>query len=170
MLGGDQPQRSYPLRNVAEVNFKVVQGNNASSLGEATLPQALRECYPGATYFYMAAPYKVEAWRTTGFEPSIRVKASFRGGVTRPRIRTWINATLGRHGVVDHHFRKNADGYLAECDMQITEKVEGYEEGGEFRSYADLREQNPNMRPKTRQFRTTGVLLCSERPGFARRG
>ena len=170
MLGGDQPQRSYPLRNVAELNFKIVQGNNAASVGEATLPQALRECYPGATYFYMAAPYKVEAWRTTGFEPSIRVKASFRGGITRPRIRTWINATLGVHGVVDYHYRKNMDGYLTECEMQITEKVEGFEEGGEFHAYPELREQNPNMKPKTRQFRTTGVLLCVRTPWFRAKG
>ena len=170
MLGGDQPQRSYPLRNVAEVNFKVVQGNNASALGEATLPQALRECYPGATYFYMAAKYEVQAWRTTGFEPSIRVKASFRARATRPRIRTWINATLGSHGVVDHHIRKHEGGYLTECEMLITEKVEGFEKGGDFHSYADLREQNPNMKPKHRQFRTTGVLLCVRTPWFREKG
>jgi hypothetical protein len=54
--------------------------------------------------------------------------------------------------------------------MQITEKVEGYEEGGEFQSYADLREQNPNMKPKTRQFCPTGVLLCIRTPWFREKG
>jgi DEAD/DEAH box helicase domain-containing protein len=165
-LGGDTPQRSYPLRNVAEINFKIAQGEQADALGEATLPQALRECYPGATYFYMAKPYKVQAWRTGGFEPIIRVTATPGARVTKPRIRTWINATVTTQGVVDRHFRKSADGFLTECEMQITERVQGFEENGDFKSYGELRERNPNMKPRMRQFRTSGVVLCMTYPWF----
>ncbi len=166
MLGGDTPQRSYPLRNVGEINFKIKYGGGPESLGEATLPQALRECYPGATYFYMARPYKVNAWRASGFEPQILVSAAGNPAVTKPRIQTWVNATVDSAGVVDRHLKTSAAGFLAECEMQITERVQGYEEGGTYRSYDELRATNPNMKPKMRQFRTTGVLLCIKAPWF----
>ena len=51
--------------------------------------------------------------------------------------------------------------FLAECKMQITEKVEGYIDGriGEFHPYQDLQQRNPNMRARSRNFRTSGVVL-----------
>jgi DEAD/DEAH box helicase domain-containing protein len=48
-LGGDTPQRGYPLRNVGEVSFRIAQGDGSDSFGEVNQPQALRESYPGAT-------------------------------------------------------------------------------------------------------------------------
>ena len=49
-LGGDTPQRNYPLRNVGEFNFQIKLHENAESFGEMTQAQALREGYPGAVY------------------------------------------------------------------------------------------------------------------------
>ena len=53
-------------------------------------------------------------------------------------------------------------GFLAECLMQITQRVEGYidERTGDFHSYKELQQRNPNLRARSRNFRTTGVVLC----------
>jgi DEAD/DEAH box helicase domain-containing protein len=168
MLGGDCPQRNYPLRNVGEVNFRIGLGEQDEAMGEATLGQALRECYPGATYFHMARAYKVQAWRTGAFQPYIKVKAVAGASPTKPRLRTWIRASLTPGELVERRLRKNARGFLAECHMQITERVEGYTDGenGQFHAYQELREKNPNLRPRMRQFRTTGVVLCIDEPWF----
>jgi DEAD/DEAH box helicase domain-containing protein len=61
--------------------------------------------------------------------------------------------------LVDGHFRVSDRGFLAECHLQITERVEGFEERGNKRLYQDLRQNNPNLTPKTRDFRTTGVVI-----------
>ena len=79
-LAGDSPQRGYPLRNVGELNFKIKLHENSDSLGEVSQSQALRECYPGATYLHMAQPFEVAAWYASNLEPFIRNKA----GSARP--------------------------------------------------------------------------------------
>ncbi len=62
---------------------------------------------------------------------------------------------------------KGESGFLAECLMQITEKVEGYvDEHGRVYLYKDLQEQNPNMRARMRNFRTSGIVLCMEKDWF----
>ena len=50
--------------------------------------------------------------------------------------------------------------------MQITERVEGYVQSGEFRPYQDLQQRNPNMRARSRNFRTTGVVFCIDEDWF----
>lgn len=166
-LGGDTPQKNYPLRNLGEINFAIGQGEHADTMGDVSLSQAIRECYPGATYFYMARPYKVQSWVTHAFRPHIKVKLASGATVTRPRISTWINAGLTGGEVINGHFRTSSLGLLAECQMFITEKVEGYAEGdGDYISYKERQQKNPNLRPRTRQFRTTGVVLAVEAPWF----
>ena len=161
MIGADSPQKGYPLRNVGEINFEINTGDQGSPLGDATLPQAIRECYPGATYSHMGRPYKVYFWNTNSIRPFIRVKPVKGAQATKPRIRTWINADLREEGVVDQNLYTGEDGMIAECQMQITERVEGYKfiNTGEYFSYKDMRESNPNMKPMMRRFRTTGVLI-----------
>ena len=58
-LGGDTPQRNYPLRNVGEFNFEIKLHDNAESFGNMTQAQALREAYPGAVYLHLARKYEV---------------------------------------------------------------------------------------------------------------
>lgn len=161
-LGGDSPQRSYPLRNVGELTFKIALGENADAFGEVNESQALRECYPGAVYLHLARPFEVVAWNTNALRPYIKVRPAHGGKQTQPRIRTWINAGITHQDLLDGHLRAGASGFLAECHMQVTERVEGFTElqSGEFRSYQDLRQRNPNMRPRMRNFRTSGVVLC----------
>ena len=160
-LGGDTPQRGYPLRNVGEVSFEIKQRDNADSIGEVNQTQALRECYPGATYLHMASAYEVSAWHANAYPPFVRVKRGVPGRLTRPRIRTWINAGLNAADLIEGHLLRSESGFLAECQMYITERVEGYvdQRSGEYRPYQDLRQKSPHMRARSRNFRTTGVVF-----------
>ena len=168
-LGGDTPHYGYPLRNVGEVNFQIKLHANADSIGDVSQLQALRECYPGAAYLHLARAYEVAAWHTGSFESFIRVKRGAWGRSTRPRITTWINAGLTQADLLEGHvLMGESGGFLAECQMQITEKVEGYIDGrtGEFHPYQDLQQHNPNMRARSRNFRTSGVVLYINRDWF----
>ncbi len=167
-LGGDTPHYGYPLRNVGELNYQIKRGTSGDSFGQVSQLQALRECYPGATYLHLTRPYEVVAWHTSTFEPFIRVKPCRPGRSTRPRITTWINATTAPTDIQGGHFISGENGFLVECLMQITERVEGYVDGssGHFHSYQDLQQKNPNMRARSRNFRTSGVVLCIERDWF----
>ena len=167
-LGGDTPHYGYPLRNVGEVNFQIKPRQDADSIGDVSQLQALRECYPGATYLHLARAYEVTAWHTISFEPFIRVKKGAWSRSTRPRITTWINGGLTHADLLENHALMGESGFLAECQMQITERVEGYVDGrtNEFHSYQDLQQRNPNMRARSRNFRTSGVVLCINREWF----
>lgn len=162
-IGGDQPHFGYPLRAVAEEAFFVRTGGAAAgpsrAVGNVSLQQAIREAYPGALYLHMAKGWKVQEWRATSFERAIRVSSSQSFGFTRPLIRTFVNIGVEHDSLVDGHFRSATSGFIAECNLQITERVEGFEERGQKRLYKDIRQQNPNMTPKTRDFRTTGVAI-----------
>lgn len=164
-IGGDNPHINYPLRNIGEENFNIGRGSGLDRrIGSLTLRQAIREAYPGAIYMHMGRRWRVQEWQSTSWQRTIRVspwKAPFN---TTPIIRTFVNLSVERGGLVANNIRKGENGFLAECQLQITERVEGYEERGERKRYSDLRRDNPNMYTKTRDFRTTGVVLKIERP------
>ena len=166
-LGGDTPQRNYPLRNVGEFNFQIKVNDSADSFGEMTQGQALREAYPGAVYLHMARKYEVAAWHTGAFFPFIRIKPTAPNRSTRPCITTWINASLTKSDLIDGHVARSENGFLAECRMQITERVDGFiDSNGKEHKYQELRQRNPNLRSHTRNFRTSGVVLCINKPWF----
>jgi DEAD/DEAH box helicase domain-containing protein len=171
-LGGDSPQYSYPLRSVGEINFKIAIGENADSFGDANESQALRECYPGGIYLHLARPYEVVAWNTSAFQPYIKVKPVQGNRRTRPRIRTWINVGIAPADLLEGHILSGETGFLAECQMHVTERIEGFTDmqTGEFKSYQELRQRNPNMRPRMRNFRTSGVILCLNGDWFRQGG
>ena len=166
-LGGDTPQRGYPLRNVGEFNYQIRRGRSADSFGDVNQSQALRECYPGGTYYHYAQAYEVTSWFTRGFEPFIQVKPTNPRRRTRPRITTWINTGITSSDLIDGHFLSGENGFLAECQMQITERVEGYVDAqGNYLSYQDLQQHDSNMRPRSRNFRTSGVVFCVDEDWF----
>jgi DEAD/DEAH box helicase domain-containing protein len=117
---------------------------------------------------HLAKGWKVQEWRATSFERAIRVSQSNPFGFTRPLLRTFVNISVERDGLVDGHFRTGNKGFLAECNLQITERVEGFEERGEKKLYQDLRQQNPNLTPKTRDFRTTGAVIQISEEWFSK--
>ena len=167
-LGGDTPHRNYPLRNVGEDSYAIKRHENADTLGDVTQSQALRECYPGAAYFHMMRAYEVSAWRTSTFSPFIQVRPSAPSRRTRPQITTWINTGITATELIEGHLLSGDDGFLAECNMHINERVGGYFDGktGEFHSYQELQQHNSNMRARSRNFRTTGVVLYIDDPCF----
>ena len=161
-LGGDTPQYGYPIRNVGETNFQIKLHANADPIGDVSQQQALRECYPGATYLHLMRAYEVTAWHASSFESFIRVKRTSPFRRTRPRIATWVNAGITPADIQEGHLMQNEDGFLAECLMQVTQRVEGYVDmrSGKAMAYKELQQRNPNMKPRMRNFRTTGVVLC----------
>jgi DEAD/DEAH box helicase domain-containing protein len=173
-VGGDAPHYNYPLRNVAEEGFIVATGGGASGpqrrVGSLTLQQAIREAFPGAIYLHLAAGWKVHEWRSTAFERAIRVSTTPSRAFPKPLLRTFVNISIERDAVVEGRYRKSETGFLAECQLQITERVEGFVDRGERKLYRDLQATDPCMRSKTRDFRTTGVVLRIGEPWFTKKG
>ena len=166
-VGGDTPQRGYPLRNVGETDFQIKHHQNADSMGQVNQSQALRECYPGATYLHNARAFEVLAWHTSVSDSFVRVKNTSPHRLTRPRTTTWVNASISESDVIQGHFLKGEYGFLAECNMLVTERVEGYfDRQGQFHSYQELQQQDPNMKARMRNFRTSGVVLCIDKDWF----
>lgn len=51
--------------------------------------------------------------------------------------------------------------------MQVTERVEGYyDHKNNFYDYRELQQKNSNMRPRSRNFRTSGIVLYINRDWF----
>ena len=165
-LGGDNPHRGYPLRNVGELNYQIKFHKDAESIGDLNQVQALREAYPGGTYLHLAKAYEVKGWFTSAFDAYIRVGPTIPQRRTRPRITTWVNTGVG-DAVRDGNLLAGSGGFLAESTMLITQRVEGYVDGsGSSHYYKELQQRNPNLRAQSRNFRTTGVVLCLDNPWF----
>jgi DEAD/DEAH box helicase domain-containing protein len=173
-IGRDAPHYNYPLRHVAEEGFIVGTGGGAwgppRRIANLTLQQAIREAFPGAIYLHMAKGWKVFEWRTTTWERTIRVGNTNSRAFPKPLLRTFVNISLESDGIIAGRFRKGETGFLAECQLQVTERVEGLVESGERKLYRDLQGDDRNMRPKTREFRTTGVVLQIAEPWFGKKG
>ena len=173
-IGGDQPHFNYPLRNVPEDAYKVVHSRGgptgAGDVARLTVQQAIREAFPGGIYLHMAKGWRVHEWRSTSFDRAIRVSPTKSPMQPQPLIRTFVNFGLDREGIVDGRFRQGARGFLAECQLQVNERVEGFREGGERKLYKDLRQSKPGMTPKTRDFRTTGVVMRIDEDWFRKPG
>ena len=173
-IGGDQPHFNYPLRNVPEDAYKVVHSRGGPTgpahVAQLTVQQAIREAFPGAIYLHMAKGWRVHDWRNTSFDRTIRVNPTKSPILPQPLIRTFVNFGLDRDGIVEGRFRKGERGFLAECHLQVNERVEGFREGGERKYYKDLRQVKPWMTPKTRDFRTTGVVMRIDEDWFRRPG
>lgn len=173
-IGGDQPHFNYPLRNAPEDAYKVVHntGPEVPPVTQLTMQQAIREAFPGAIYLHMGKGWHVRDWRSTVFDRTIRVKPTNSPSpiLPRPQIRTFVNFGLDRDGIVDGRFRKGERGYLAECHLQVNERVEGFREGRKTKLYKHLRQEKSWMTPKTRDFRTTGVVMRIDEDWFRCRG
>ena len=173
-IGGDQPHFNYPLRNVPEDAYKVVHSHGGppgtADVAKLTMQQAIREAFPGAIYLHMAKGWRVHEWRSTPFDRTIRVSPTKSPILPQPLTRTFVNFSIEREGIVENRFRQGERGILAECHLQVNERVEGYRDRGERKLYKDLRQRYPGMTPKTRDFRTTGVVMRIDEDWFRRPG
>lgn len=166
LVGGDEPHLNYPLRNIGEISFKLqeFQGTSGDGIGTISLSQAIREAYPDGVYLHLARRYRVIEWRNSAFERFIRLAKTKAPPVTRPLIQTYVNAAVDEQGIVDGRYKESNGGFLCECELQVTERVVGYSQGKTNRLYKNLRQENPRLTTKTRDFRTTGIVLRIDRP------
>ena len=94
-IGGDQPHFNYPLRNIPEDAYKVVSSRGGapghSQITQLTMQQAIREAFPGAIYLHMAKGWRVNDWRSSSFDKTIRVNPTRSRNIPQPLIRTYVN-------------------------------------------------------------------------------
>ena len=171
-VGGDEPHLNYPLRNIGEISFKLqgVKNMPGDGIGSITLPQAIRETYPRAVYLHLGSRYRVVEWRNSAFERLIRLTGTKMPPITRPLVQTYVNAAVDDLGIVAGHYKESEAGFLCECDLQVTERVVGYRESGANKLYKDLRQEDPRLTAKTRDFRTTGIVLRIDQPWIREKG
>lgn len=155
-LGSDAPHFNYPLRQVGEQSY-TLRTKAGEDVGTIALNQAIREAYPGGTYLHLRKPLHIIEWRS--FDRSIRVDSSNKAPPTKPILRKTVNVGFGPEEIVDGRIRSSGSGVLAEVMLQVNESVEGYRIGSKTYAYKDLRQLNPQMTRKQRDFRTTGVVL-----------
>ena len=165
-VGGDEPHLNYPLRNIGEISFKLqgVQGSLDNEIGTISLSQAIREAYPDGIYLHLARRYRVLEWRNSAFERLVRLTRTKAPPITRPLVQTYVNAAVDEQGILDGRYKESKGGFLCECELQVTERVVGYSQGKMNRLYKNLRQENPRLTAKTRDFRTTGIVLRIDRP------
>ena len=146
------PHREFPLRTCTEQNFRI-EGPNQRPLGQLGFGHAIREAHPGAIYHYMGRPYRVYFFRPR--DGMIRVKRE-RYWTTRPTLQVMTFPRF-RGGLLA--LRSSKQGFLAEAELQVSERVVGFRERRgptevEVRYGVD---SSYSTRPITRFFQTTGV-------------
>jgi DEAD/DEAH box helicase domain-containing protein len=170
-LGADSPHFNYPLRQVGEANYSIRRkAGSTEEVGNIALNQAIREAYPGATYFHFKNPLHVLEWRSSSFDRSIRVDDARKTPPTKPMLRKTVNIGFGIDDVVSGRIMSKGSSLIAEVFLQVNESVEGYRIGANTFLYKDLRQKNPAMSRKQRDFRTTGVVIKIDEDWFSGSG
>lgn len=166
-VGGDSPHINYPLRQLGEINVEIRQGNQGSGteLGDMAYIQAIREAYPGATYLHSGSAYVVNRWHSGFNKLEVRVTQRKNAPPTRPILRKLVTIDLSSQGIIPGRFKEGGKGLLAEAQVQVNEKVDGYSIGNTQHRYSES--TNPNMSRKQRDFRTTGVVVKIEEDWFS---
>ncbi len=168
-IGGDDPHLNYGLRTNVEPQLKIQEHQTGEKLGSVDRMQAVREAYPGACYLYLSRPYRVDSWWGAVGHGEIRVTRMKKPIPTQPLLEVYVNIDLlegADSGILNGHVRASDQGFLAEVHLQVVERVIGYMIGKERYYYRDMMDDRPQYRPKTRDFRTTGVVLMIDEPWF----
>lgn len=156
---GGGPHYEFPIRSDMEPEFKVIGPHNRE-LGTLALSQVMREAYPGAIYYYMAKPYRVCQFKYSLGEIRVRREMYW---TTQPITQTKIFPRFDG-GVL--HLSTGSDGFIAESELQVSEKVDGFTERRGTRSnehhYGPTYEYY--QRPLQRFFTTTGVSWWFPQP------
>lgn len=153
--GQNAPHIAFPLRAGLEPSLKVqcTQGAFIKDYGTVTFSQSLKESYPGAVYYYMAKPYRVYNYSLTRAEISIKKERHY---TTEPNSQVMVFPKF-QHGIIQ--LRKSSNGFIAESELQISEKVSGFTEKRGGNTLSVVYDQNCiyAQRPVVRYFETTGV-------------
>ena len=170
-LGSDAPHFSYPLRDICETSFALRSVRNPSDvMGKIELDKALREAYPGATYYHLRRAHRVIEWRTNSYEHSIILEPLKGAQPTNPLLRTSVNVSTNPGELIGGRLLQGDRGVLAEISMRATDSVEGYRIGSTAMMYRDLGTKNSRMKRRYREFATTGILIRINEPWFSGSG
>ena len=115
------PHHEFPLRNGIEKNFRILTAQGESR-GDVVFSQALREAYPGAVYYYMATPYRVQRLNYRDGEISVHRERRY---TTKPMRFAMVFPDFGP-GVL--RLQHSNTGLVAEAEMQVSERVTGFKE------------------------------------------
>jgi DEAD/DEAH box helicase domain-containing protein len=150
--GQDDPHHEFAIRGGIEQDFHIIGPGN-QPLGRVTYSQALREAFPGGVYYYMARPHRV--WRLDHHRSEIRVRREKRY-TTHPIAHTMV---FPRFEGGTHHLLRSEEGFVAESEMQVSERVIGFVErrGRAKEQHLYAPGSKYSQRPLTRFFETTGV-------------
>lgn len=161
---GDNPNHAFPLRDV-EPSFKIElrDGPTRHDLGSLSYSQLLREAYPGAVYLHLARGFRVTKVNTFSRNVEVRKERMY---FTKPRrIPPQAYPNLDPSSVFKALRFDDLVAY--ECELQITERVTGFEErrgSTTFSSPYPLSAAKTGVffdRPMfSRHFFTTGVILA----------
>jgi len=158
------PHLEFPIRSGIEQNFQL-RTPQGIGLGNLTFSQALREAYPGAIHLYIAKAYRVYRFDYKNGEISARRE---KRGTTRPISQTMV---FPRFQGGSFALLKSDQGFLAETELQVSERVTGFiEQRGQQKEEHKYGPGSPYyQRDITRFFATTGVCwyfldksVCSE--------
>jgi len=146
------PHHEFPLRNGIEKNFRVIT-NRGENRGDVTFSQALREAYPGAVYYYMATPYRVRRLNYRDSEITVHRERRY---TTKPMRFAMVFPDLGPGAL---SMQRSSAGFLAEAEMQVSERVTGFKEkrGKTETTHTYAPGSSFSQQPLTRFIRTTGV-------------
>jgi DEAD/DEAH box helicase domain-containing protein len=146
------PHHEFPLRNGIEKSFKVVT-HQGEGRGEVNFSQALREAYPGAVYYYMATPYRVQRLNYRDGEILVNRERHY---TTKPLRFAMVFPDFGP-GVL--RMQQSAGGFMAEAEMQVSERVTGFKEkrGKTETTHTYAPGSSYSQQPLNRFIRTTGV-------------
>lgn len=160
--GHGSPHHRYPLRDVGDTSLKLCAGDEV--IGQLTLRNAIVEAYPGATYLHMGKPWEVRGWgksATGGAEIRLVPGASRRP--TRPIISSYVNVDLTEAGLFPGRFLGSAEGFIAECRLEVVERVEGYKRDDRPILYSQVSGDDGGRSSKSRRFETSGIVLSMPR-------
>ncbi|MBI3978060.1 MAG: DEAD/DEAH box helicase [Chloroflexi bacterium] len=146
------PHFEFPLRTAAEKSFRV-KGPFDQALGSISYAQALREAYPGAIYYYQARPYRVKRFSQVGAQIHCEAEKHW---TTRPIAQAMVFPRF-EGGVFK--LLRSTTGFVAEVEMQVSERVLGFVErrGSSRQKYLYAAGSPYHQRQLCRLFQTTGV-------------
>jgi DEAD/DEAH box helicase domain-containing protein len=151
---GDSPHYAFPLRDI-ERQFKIelVSGKEIIPLGDMTKSQQMREAYPGAVYYHMKNPYRVNKIESNKIK--VRNEAHY---FTRPMLQIMPYPNID-NGLIEG--KRFANTTLIECNLDVYENIFGYYEkkGGADEIPVQYPNQYFSRKTYSRRIISTGVII-----------
>jgi DEAD/DEAH box helicase domain-containing protein len=167
-LGSSNPHLAYPMRAMCETSYALRSIRNPGEIiGKIELDKAIREAYPGATYYHLRQAHRVVDWRSSSYEHSIMLEPVQNAEPTQALLRTCVNVSLEAAEVIGGRLLTGGGGCLAEISLRVTDSVEGYRIGSTAMPYRELRKSNPRMTRRYHEFPSTGIVLRVSEPWFS---